>query len=156
MGVDLSLTAPAANMDPPMDPPVKTGDYVVSDPCTVTTLALGFQSLRYKVETGTTPTIPGHGLVHLDKVVDQPTFTSLLRSGRQVRHAFESTQRLSQIPKQQSLFPLFPFANLLLQCGYCVSLPSFPPTILTLWSLAKFWVHLHIRVPHRGFETHII
>ena len=70
MEVVLRLTEPAANMDPPMDPPAKRGDYVVSNPSTAATLSLVFQSLRYKVETGTTPTTPGNGLVHLDKAID--------------------------------------------------------------------------------------
>ena len=116
MGVVLHLVVLAANMDPPMDSPVKTSDYVVSDPYTAVTLILGFLSLGYQADTGTTPTIPGHSLVYLDNAIDQPTFTSfLVRLGRQAWHAFGSACCLSQTPIKQSLPPLLPFfASLIL------------------------------------------
>ena len=42
-------------MDPRVDPPVETGDYVVLDPSIATTLVLAFQYLGYELGTGTTP-----------------------------------------------------------------------------------------------------
>ena len=114
MRVILRLTAPVANMDPPMNPLVTTGNYVVSDPYAEATLVLYFQSLGHKAYTDTTPTILGHGLVHLDDVVDQSTFTSSLCTGRLARRAFESARLLSQAPETNP-YSLLPFANLLLQ-----------------------------------------
>ena len=50
MGIILRLTAPAANMDPRMDPPVETGDYMVSDPSNATTLTNTILSSYYWIQ----------------------------------------------------------------------------------------------------------
>ena len=143
MGVVLCITEPAANMDLRMDPPVKTGNYVVSYPSTAATLALAFQSLGYAAETGTTQTTHGHGLVHLDNAVNQPTFISFLCLGRQARRALRSARRLSQTPKQQP--PLLPFANILLQRLLWILPRASSETRATLWSLTELREHPHIR-----------
>ena len=82
-----------------------------------------------------------HSLVHLDKAVDQPTFTSFLRMGHRARRTFESARRLSQTPKQQSLSPLLPFANLLLQRLLYLLPRASLTTRATSRNLAKFWAH---------------
>ena len=107
MGVVLCLTAPAAIMDPL----VESGNYMVTDNTTASNLVLCFQHMEYDMEMDPTPTIPRHGLVHLDDVMEKSSYKSYLCTSCSNDALGSSLKHLIQYP-----YPLpLPFVNLLIQ-----------------------------------------
>ena len=82
MGV--RLWAPAAGVDlgenppPPLDVP--SGEFIVQDSRTATLLVFALESYNFEAEILPEPTIHGHGLTYLHKIIVNTIWEGLLRS----------------------------------------------------------------------------